>query len=78
MSSYENGRIYKLVSQQTDKIYIGSTKDKLCKRIAGHKYKYKKWLNDNTKGFLTSFEIVKFDDCKIELLKCFRVKVLKH
>jgi len=78
MSSYENGRIYKLVSQQTDKIYIGSTIDKLCKRLAGHKYKYKKWLYDNTKGYLTSYEIVKFDDCKIELIEMFSCKSIEE
>ena len=34
---YKRGKIYKLVSSQTDKIYIGSTITKLKKRFAVHK-----------------------------------------
>ena len=78
MTSYENGRIYKLVSQQTDKIYIGSTITLLCNRLAQHKCGYKIWLNDNTKGYATSYEIVKFDDCKIELIEIFPCKNIEE
>ena len=35
------GRIYKIISEQTDKIYYGSTKNKLSRRFGTHKQKFK-------------------------------------
>ena len=37
MTDYSKGEIYKLVSDGTDDIYIGSTTQKLYKRLAVHK-----------------------------------------
>ena len=37
MTDYSKGNIYKLVADGTDKIYIGSTTQKLYKRLAVHK-----------------------------------------
>lgn len=37
MSKYQNSKIYKLVSPHTDEIYIGSTVQRLCHRLSGHK-----------------------------------------
>jgi len=37
MSKYKNSKIYKLVSPHTDEIYIGSTVQRLCHRLSGHK-----------------------------------------
>jgi hypothetical protein len=37
MVNYKNGKIYKLVAG--DYVYIGSTTQKLCVRLAGHKIK---------------------------------------
>ena len=37
MPDYQKGKIYKLVSDHTDEIYIGSTCQMLCKRLGGHK-----------------------------------------
>ena len=39
-NKYQRGKIYKLVSSQTDKIYIGSTIQTLKQRKSEHKYKY--------------------------------------
>jgi len=69
LNRYENGKIYKLVSNHTDKIYIGSTcKERLCQRLAKHKEHYKRWLITNT-NFLTSFELFKLGDVEIILLE---------
>ena len=39
MSNYQNGKIYKIVCNDTGKEYIGSTTQKyLCKRLAQHKH----------------------------------------
>jgi group I intron endonuclease len=40
MPDYQNGKIYKLVNNVDDKIYIGSTCDSLSKRKGKHKAKY--------------------------------------
>ena len=70
MPDYTKGKIYSIRSYQTDKIYIGSTIQPLSVRIGGHKGNYKKYLNDKY-HYLTSFEIIKYDDCYIELIELF-------
>ena len=68
MPNYQNGKIYSLRSHQTDDIYIGSTTRSLAVRKAGHRNNYKRYLNGNY-SFVTSFNIIKFDDCYIELIE---------
>lgn len=65
------GKIYKLVSSKTDKIYIGSTTRKyLNSRLSCHKYDYECYTNKTrNKHYMTSFEIVKYDDCRIEVIE---------
>ena len=58
-----NGYIYKIVSNKTDKIYIGSTIKDLKKRLNGHRKSFK----DNNN--ITSKEIMKYDDARIELIE---------
>ena len=68
--NYQNGKIYTIRSNQTVKYYIGSTVQKtLAQRLGKHRSNYKDYLKDNTKGFLTSFEILKYNDYYIELLE---------
>jgi hypothetical protein len=70
MPNYQNSKIYKICSYQTDEIYIGSTTQPLYKRFGDHKSR----LNSFKKGkryYTSSFEILKYDDCYIELIgKC--------
>ncbi len=69
MVNYQNGKIYKIVSDSTDDVYVGSTTKKyLCNRMAGHRDHYKKWQQGNF-SFITSFEILKHGDAKIFLLE---------
>lgn len=65
--NYANGKIYSIRSHQTEKYYIGSTCQTLTKRLSKHKANYNDWKK-NGKGYITSFEILKFDDAYIELL----------
>ena len=67
---YENGVIYTLRSHQTDKIYIGSTTQPLYKRIHQHKRNLKAWKNGKF-SYVSSFELMKYDDVYIELLEIF-------
>ena len=66
---YENGKIYKLVSNHTDKIYIGSTcKERLCQRLAFHRCDYRKWLKGNRNN-VSSFRLFELGDVEIVLLE---------
>ena len=65
---YKNGKIYAIRSHQTDKIYIGSTTQPLSKRFSCHKSNYKSYL-DGLHHYITSFEILQYDDAYIELFE---------
>ena len=67
---YNNGKIYKLVSNHTDKIYVGSTcKERLCQRLAKHKGNYKQWVKDNNNGYISSYELFELGDVEIILIE---------
>ena len=68
MVNYQNGKIYKLTSSKTDKIYVGSTCDELKGRLFGHKNNIKSGSN------IASSILVQYDDCKIELIEEFPCK----
>ncbi len=68
MNKYQNGKIYKITSKQTDDVYIGSTTQSLYKRLIAHKTKYK------TKGKISSGELMKYDDVIIELIELYPCK----
>jgi len=61
------GYVYKIISNETDKCYVGSTKNKLNDRFNSHKSDYKKYINGNPK-YNTSFQIIKYDDAMIVLI----------
>jgi len=67
MTKYINGKIYKLTSDKTNDVYIGSTIQRLCNRKAKHKYDYKRYLKGEC-NYTKSYELIKYDDCKIELI----------
>ena len=68
MPDYAQGKIYAIKSYQTDKVYIGSTTQRLSKRLNDHKDGYKRW-KDGKNNYMTSFEIIEYDDCYIQLIK---------
>ena len=74
MPDYQQSKIYKIVSNHTDKIYIGSTtKQYLSNRKAVHKAHYKMWKADNTNQYCSSFELYDLGDVDyilLELYKC--------
>lgn len=70
MPDYKKGCIYKIISSNTDKIYIGSTTTKLESRLSEHKYDYKRYLN-GTRKTSHSFEILKNGDYQIILIENF-------
>lgn len=67
MNKYNNGKIYKIVDNTDNNIYIGSTCQKyLSRRLAGHRADYNKYKNIKN---LTSFKILKNNNYYIELIE---------
>jgi len=64
MPNYQNGKIYKLVSDFTDEIYIGSTTQKLCVRFAEHKRR-----KHNLASKVASQKLFELGDVKIILIE---------
>ena len=62
------GRIYKITSINTDKIYIGSTTKSLTERLRCHEYNYKAYQNGKMNN-VKSFEILEKENYKIQLLE---------
>ena len=62
MANYQNGKLYKITSAMTNKIYIGATiVDFLSKVIANHRYA-------RFFEFMASHEILQYDDADIYLI----------
>lgn len=69
-STYQEGKIYVIRSQYTEKCYIGSTIQPLSNRFSQHKSNFKKYLKYEA-AYITSYEILKFEDAYIELLELY-------
>lgn len=70
-NKYQKGQIYKIVSPDFSKCYIGSTCEGLSKRMARHRYKYQDYMRGKQLRKYTSFQL--FDEygaenCKILLI----------
>ena len=70
INKYNKSMIYTIRSPATNKYYIGSTTQKLCKRFSDHKINYKAYLQKKHR-FTTSFKIIELGDSYIELLEEF-------
>jgi hypothetical protein len=64
------GYIYKISSTSCDKYYIGSTFKPLNIRLSNHKADYNRFVNGKY-HYISSFEIIKYNDATIELLEEF-------
>ena len=71
MVNYQLGKIYKLIDNTTNNIYVGSTCEKrLVRRLNGHSQSYKQYLNGNY-NYVSSFEIIKNENYDIVLLELY-------
>ena len=64
----QTGYIYSIRSYHTELIYIGSTFGTLRQRLYSHKYDFKRF-NLQKYHYVSSYEIVKYDDAFIELVE---------
>lgn len=67
-NKYEQGMIYKIVSDNTDQIYIGSTTLSLNRRFQVHLSAYRRWIISDG-GYITSFVIISEGESRIELIE---------
>ena len=63
------GVVYKLISANTDKIYIGSTTCALEKRLKRHLYNFLTYQNDANKKYFTSYKILTFGEYSMVILE---------
>ena len=68
--NYQNAKIYKIVDNTTDAIYIGSTCKTLQQRLKSHNANFKAY-KAGTMNFITSFKILENANYKIELIKLY-------
>ena len=71
MPNYKNGKVYKLICLNTGLIYVGSTCQPLCKRLAGHK------TQSNSTRSKKIIEGANFIIVLIELFPCNTVEELR-
>jgi len=69
-TSYKRGSVYKIFSDKTDKIYIGSTTKLLNTRLSAHLHNYNSYINNTHNHYLSSFDIIKLGgNIQIDLLE---------
>jgi len=73
MVNYQDGKIYKIVDNTNDNVYIGSTCTLLCKRLAQHKENYRQYLKGQFAN-LSSFQIITNDNYDIVLVEKYPCK----
>ena len=70
MVNYAQSKIYMILSDQTNKVYVGSTTMCLLNRLTCHKRHYKKYLKGQS-YYDSVFEIIKYRDAYITLIENF-------
>ena len=68
VSKYSKGKIYKIVSDHCDEVYIGSTIQPLERRISDHESGFKHFM-EYGKKYCCSFEVLQYGDYIIEKIE---------
>ena len=63
------GTVYCIRSENTDKVYIGSTKNPILKRFGQHLTTYKQKQNNKLLSNISSFEVIEKGNASIEILE---------
>jgi len=69
MVNYSNGKIYKIINDENDDIYIGSTCNTLSVRMSQHKTNFIRYLNNLKQNYITSFKLLEIPSAKIILIE---------
>lgn len=70
MPNYQKGRIYKIINDDNDDIYIGSTCSPLSVRMSNHRGDFNQYKLRKS-NYITSFKILEFPSAKIILIENF-------
>ena len=70
MTDYQKAKIYKIVDNTNQNVYIGSTCKTLKQRLSGHVSDYKRFIKGKYRN-ITSFEIINNGDYDIILIEAF-------
>jgi len=68
MPNYQNSKLYKIWSPQTNEVYVGSTTQPLSRRMVGHRGAFKRYKAGKT-NYVSSFKILEYGDARIELIR---------
>ena len=74
INKYNKSMIYTIRSPATDKYYIGSTTQLLCKRFSDHK-KSTNYIYMKNIIFVSSFKILELGNAYIELLEEVKCRI---
>ena len=66
MVNYQNGKIYMIMTENSNEIYIGSTTQTLKRRLKEHESRFRRGVK-----YYSSYEILKQGNYKIVLIKKF-------
>jgi len=72
---YHNGKIYRIISTETDKVYYGSTTNKLWSRFSQHKAGFKLFQKGKMKKCTATFKFFEkygIDTCRIILVENYK------
>jgi hypothetical protein len=67
---YSKAKIYKIIDNTNDNVYVGSTCKTLTKRLARHVKDYKYYLNGDKK-YMSSYKILENKDFNIQLIEIY-------
>jgi hypothetical protein len=72
------GKIYKIVSDNHDGVYIGSTTKTIQERFTQHKKGYNEWTkNPEVKKFISCYSLMELGKCRIELVEEIKCDTLQ-
>ena len=74
MPDYSEAKIYKIVDNTNDNIYIGSTCQKLSQRLSEHVRHFKQYKEGKKVGYVTSYKIIENEDYDIILIEKYNCK----
>lgn len=75
------GNVYKIITNQSNECYIGSTTNELRYRFRDHKTHYEQWKRGDIKKTSCSYDLFEqygLENCKIMLIKKYEVSDRKH
>ena len=71
MNKFENGKIYKIVDNTTNVVYVGSTCKTLKQSLKGHEYVHKFFKPGKYPNNVTVFKILGNNNYTIELIELY-------